>query len=101
MVPRIGARLTPPGRAFRFSRCFNTESRWARRGGRALSDPPTIDSLLTVPEVAALLRLTRKGVYALIEARRIPFIRVSNRVRFCQSDVIRWLQENRVPASEK
>jgi len=57
--------------------------------------------LLTVPEVAELLQLTRKGVYALVEARRIPFIRVSNRVRFCQTDVLRWLQENRVPALEK
>jgi len=57
--------------------------------------------LLTVPEIAALLRFTVKGVYALVESRRIPFVRVSNRVRFLRSDVLRWLQENRVPASEE
>lgn len=57
--------------------------------------------LLTVSEVAALLRLTPKGVYALVEGRRIPFIRVSNRLRFVLTDVTRWIQENRVPAVER
>ena len=56
------------------------------------------EQLLTVPEVAAQLRLTRKGVYALIETRRIPFVRVSNRVRFLRHDVERWLEQNRVAA---
>ena len=57
--------------------------------------------LLTVPEVADWLRFTTKGVYAMVEARRIPFIKVSNRVRFRRADVLAWLQENRVPASER
>ena len=59
------------------------------------------EKLLTVPEVADLLRLTPKGIYALVEGRRIPFVRVSNRLRFLRCDVARWLQENRVLASEK
>jgi len=54
------------------------------------------DRLLTVADVAALLRLTNKGVYSLVEARRIPFVRVSNRVRFILEDVVAWLSENRV-----
>ena len=58
-------------------------------------------TLLTVAEVADLLRLTPKGVYSLIENRRIPFIKVSNRVRFFESDVISWLRKNRVPALEE
>lgn len=57
--------------------------------------------LLTVPEVAALLRLTVKGVYGLVEGRRIPHFKVGNRVRFDREDVVRWLSENRVPAMEK
>lgn len=63
--------------------------------------PAAIDRLLTVRELAEFLRLTPKGVYAMVEARRIPFIRVSNRVRFRQSDVINWLEENRVPSVER
>lgn len=57
--------------------------------------------LLTVEEVAELLRMTKKGIYALVEGRRIPFVKVSNRLRFIRSDVLGWLQENRVPALEK
>lgn len=57
--------------------------------------------LLTVFDVSAILRLTPKGVYSLVEARRIPFIRVSNRVRFIRQDVLNWLWENRVPALER
>jgi excisionase family DNA binding protein len=59
------------------------------------------EKLLTVFDAAALLRLTPKGVYALVEGRRIPFIRVSNRVRFIRKDVLNWLWENRVPALER
>jgi excisionase family DNA binding protein len=57
--------------------------------------------LLTVTDVAELLRLTKKGVYAMVEARRIPFIRVSNRLRFRRSDVLGWLEKNRVPSLER
>jgi excisionase family DNA binding protein len=57
-------------------------------------------NLLTVEELAAWLRLTPKGIYGLVEGRRIPFIKVSNRVRFLYDDVLAWLRENRVPASE-
>ena len=69
-----------------------------------LDDGPAVGhlpSILTVADVAVLLRLTPKGVYALVEARRIPFVRVSNRLRFFRDDVIAWLQENRVPATER
>ena len=61
---------------------------------------PTAPSLLTVREVAAILRVTPKGIYSMVAARAIPFIRVSNRLRFDQGDVIAWLQQNRVPAQE-
>lgn len=71
------------------------------RGGEGPCSCGAEEKLLTVPEVAAMLRLTRKGIYSLIEARRIPFIRVSNRVRFCQGDVLRYVSENRVPSVEK
>jgi excisionase family DNA binding protein len=51
--------------------------------------------------VADLLRLTKKGIYAMVEARRIPFVKISNRVRFLKSDVLDWLSENRVPTLER
>jgi excisionase family DNA binding protein len=60
-----------------------------------------IRDLLTVDEVAEFLRLTAKGIYSLVEQRRIPFIKVSNRLRFARADVLAWLEGNRVPASEE
>lgn len=59
------------------------------------------DKLLTVNEVAAWISFTPKGVYALVEGRRLPFIKISNRLRFLRSDVLAFLTENRVPASER
>ncbi|MBK8170735.1 MAG: helix-turn-helix domain-containing protein [Sandaracinaceae bacterium] len=57
--------------------------------------------LLTVDEVAALLRTTVKGVYYLVEHRRIPHLKLGRRIRFVRSDVLSWLEQNRVPSLEK
>lgn len=57
-----------------------------------------LTDVLTVTEVAAFLRMKPKGIYSLVAGRKIPFIRVSNRVRFLRSDVVAWLYENRVPS---
>jgi excisionase family DNA binding protein len=67
----------------------------------ATADIRELPPLLTVEELAKLLRLTTKGVYALVESRRIAFVRVSNRVRFLRKDVLAWLQGNRVSASTR
>lgn len=60
---------------------------------------PRPSELLTVTEVADWLRLTPKGIYALVEARRIPFVKISNRLRFFSGEIENWLRDNRVPAS--
>ena len=57
--------------------------------------------LLTVRDVAALLRFKPSGVYALVAAKRIPYIKISNRVRFDRADVVAWLQRNRVASREE
>ena len=90
---------------------FKQRLRKVRDAARASLATPTPDDgsferqfadlprLLDVKQVAELLGLTVKGVYSLVENRRIPSLRVSNRVRFSRSDVVAWLKENRVPAS--
>ncbi len=62
--------------------------------------PRPEERLMSVSEVAELIGFTRKGVYGLVETRRIPFVRIGTRIRFIQSDVLAWLQQNRVPALE-
>jgi len=58
------------------------------------------EQLWSVRDVAHYLQLKPKGIYALVERREIPFVRVSNRLRFLRADVLAWVEENRVPASE-
>lgn len=53
--------------------------------------------LLTVEELAARLKLSVKGIYNLVETRRIPHLKVSSRLRFLPSETQAWLEESRVP----
>lgn len=54
--------------------------------------------LLTVKELAALLRISHRGEYRLVEKRRIPFHRVLRTLRFSSDDVLVYLGKNRVEA---
>ena len=66
-----------------------------------MKSKPSIQRLLCAAEVADLLGLTTKGVYSLVQGRKIPFIKISNRLRFDRNDVLEWIQENRVSSLEK
>ncbi len=57
--------------------------------------------LLTVAEVAAILRITEKAVYHLVAMRRIPHVKMGRSLRFMRADVVAWLERNRVPSLEK
>jgi excisionase family DNA binding protein len=54
-----------------------------------------LPTLLTVEEVAAWLRTTPKGVYAMAERGQLPVTRVGARVLFDEADLLRWLSERR------
>lgn len=49
---------------------------------------------LTVPEVAALLRVGRNHVYALAAAGQLPRRRVGRFVRFSRAAISRWLEND-------
>ena len=54
-----------------------------------------MDRLLSVPEVAELLGVSRAQVYRFIESEGLPALRLSTRVqRFRERDIEQWL-ENR------
>jgi excisionase family DNA binding protein len=58
-----------------------------------------VDRLLSVPDVAELLRVSRAQVYRFIEREGLPALRLSNRVqRFRERDIEQWL-ENRAKVS--
>ena len=52
--------------------------------------------LLTIPEVARLLRISVPSVRRLQQQRRIPFFKVGGRIRFERSDLVAYLHKRRV-----
>jgi excisionase family DNA binding protein len=65
-------------------------------------DPQEASSLpavLTADELAALLRVDRKTVYAAFRAGELPGgRRIGGTIRFSRDAVLRWLEEGRGPA---
>ncbi len=58
--------------------------------------------LLTVDEAAALLRTTRRAIYAMIERRQVPgVIRIRRRVLLRADDLLHWLDQKRAPSPEE
>lgn len=54
--------------------------------------------LLTIQEVARLLRISVAGVRRLQSARHLPFLKIGGSVRFDKSDVVAYLAGQRVEA---
>ncbi|MBM4283544.1 MAG: helix-turn-helix domain-containing protein [Deltaproteobacteria bacterium] len=53
--------------------------------------------LLTVREVAARLRVSTAAVYALVEKRQLPHLRVLNAIRVLEADLDAFLAARRRP----
>ncbi len=54
--------------------------------------------LLTIKEVAGLLKISAMTVRRLQQGRHIPFIKVGGAIRFAKSDIIEYLKRARVEA---
>jgi excisionase family DNA binding protein len=52
--------------------------------------------LLTIAEVAALLKISMTSVRRLQQQRHIPFIKVGGSVRFTKKDLLSYLEKGRV-----
>jgi len=58
--------------------------------------------LLTVDEVATLLRTTRKAVYAMMERGLLPGVtRIGRRVLFRTDDLLDWLLQKSAPSPKE
>ena len=61
---------------------------------RGASLVPTMpDEILTVPEVAQLLKVAEKTVYTMAQRGEIPCFKVRGQWRFRRSDLDRWIDE--------
>ena len=58
-------------------------------------DSDTTIELLTVFDVAKLLKISQTGVYRLKERRLVPFSKVMGKILFEKRDILAYLRKNR------
>jgi excisionase family DNA binding protein len=76
----------------------NTANNPSDNRGPSGATRDTLPVLLTVDEAAALLRTTRRGIYAMIERRQLPGVtRIRRRVLVRADDLLHWLDQKRAP----
>jgi excisionase family DNA binding protein len=56
----------------------------------------TLPNMLTPDDLAAYLRISKTGVYRMVEKRQIPFYRIGGSLRFAQSDILAYLGGKRI-----
>jgi excisionase family DNA binding protein len=60
-----------------------------------------MEQLLTIQEAAALLCLAPKTIYQYTSAKKIPFIKMGNAIRFRASDLEAWIKKHHVEPINK
>ncbi len=70
--------------------------------GRVGTRAHLLPELLTADETAALLRTTRKAVYAMVERGLLPGVtRIGRRVLFRRENLLHWLDQCRAPSPKE
>jgi predicted DNA-binding transcriptional regulator AlpA len=65
-------------------------------------DARELPELVTAEDVAAWLKTSRKAIYAKAERGMLPgATRLGGRLYFFRSDLVRWVEQGRVPDMEK
>lgn len=57
--------------------------------------------LLTIKDVAKLLKVSEMSVRRLQQGRHLPFIKVGGSVRFAESDIVEYLKKQRIDAIDR
>jgi excisionase family DNA binding protein len=50
------------------------------------------EQILTVPQVAKFLQISRSKAYYMVTRKQIPYIRLGRNVRVRKSDLLKWLE---------
>lgn len=56
------------------------------------------NAILTIPEVADLLRIGQRTAYSLVRGGKLPAVRVGNQWRVHLPKLMEWIEEGGVPA---
>jgi excisionase family DNA binding protein len=58
------------------------------------------DSILTLPEVAALLKVAEKTVYTMAQRGQLPAFKVRGQWRFKRFDLDQWIEDQKAAVKE-
>ncbi len=56
------------------------------------------DAILTLPEVAGLLKVAEKTVYTMAQRGQLPAFKVRGQWRFKRSDLEQWIEDQKAAA---
>jgi excisionase family DNA binding protein len=59
-----------------------------------------METILTIPEVAKYLKLSKSKVYYLVKRNELPHIRIGRNVRVLETDLLVWIQKKRNSPSQ-
>lgn len=65
----------------------------SRTSSRARATARILDEVLTIKEVAALLKLAEKTVYAMANAGELPAFKIRGQWRIRRTELERWMDE--------
>lgn len=55
------------------------------------------DQLLTVPEAAKYLRISKSQLYLLVQRKKIPYVRLTEkRIVIRESELSKWIEKNTI-----
>ena len=104
-APPVGPAALPivpgaaPGRGVcKVLRGHDLASRGVQSGHPVASPPFDHEAFLTTDEVLAYLQVNLRTVYRLIDAGKLPAVRVGRQWRFRRRDIDAWLDQQRVSA---
>ncbi len=52
-----------------------------------------MDEILTIPQVARYLKISKAKIYYMVQKKQIPHIRLGRNVRIRESDLNKWLEK--------
>lgn len=58
------------------------------------------EPILTLPEVAALLKVAQKTVYTMAQSGQVPAFKVRGQWRFRRDDLEQWIDEQKAVVKE-
>ncbi len=53
-----------------------------------------MEAILTIPEVARYLKISKSKIYYLVQRREIPHVKIGRNVRIKESELTKWLDKH-------